>query len=636
MEHKLYAPLMLNTLNKDTLPIYAEKLKKSGTDFVFVAPERLFGEENVAQMANLEECLRFFTENGFPCGVWITTIGLCQRLSAHNLELTKDFTLIKGMLNEGYPGSDQFCFLGGGLFKHVVETIRLCVKAGAKQIMLDDDMCLSLRGLGCACEEHLEVFYQKFGSRPSREEIYKNVVSGAPNRYRTLWMETMGETLKEFCARLRAEVDAMDPGIRMGFCTGYTSWDEEGVDALTLAKVLAGNTRPFMRLTGAPYWIWTDRFKGQSLASIMEFVREQAVWCKEEDIELFDENDSYPRPRYIIPASYCEIYDQCLRFSCDVGAFKYMYDYASGPDYENGYLRAHMKHKPLRDWIDANTLENEEGIIVVDKMRKLAEVTLPEESSHWNYTTEVFRHGQRFINKNTIPVKYTGTDNTCVVFGECARFFDPTAYKKGIILDLPAALILQQRGFDVGLSEYTQEVAWYETYGPGEKVYIGEVIASGTMYRIKTKENVRVLSHYAFQDKSTSPSSYRYDAQDGSKYLVYAFDGNSAPTMESPIDCSYYRQHQLVDAIHEMGGSVAAVTYEAPNLYTVAKSDDTSLAVWMANINPDVVYTPVFELEGEFTRCDVIGGSAHMEHGKLIFDTDIPAFACAGFRVYKD
>jgi hypothetical protein len=364
-------------------------------------------------------------------------------------------------------------------------------------------------------------------------------------------------------------------------------------------------------------------------------VREQAVWCEGVDIELFDENDSYPRPRYIVPAAYCEIYDQCLRFAADVGAFKYMYDYSSGPDYENGYLRAHLANKPLRDWIDANTPANDEGIIVIDKMRKLAEVTLPENSDHWHYTTEVFRHGQRFINKNTIPVKYTGTDNTCVVFGECARFFDPAQYKKGVILDLPAAIVLQQRGYDVGLADYSAELAWTETYGPDEKVGVGEAINSGTTYRIAVKEGARVLSAFSFKDDTTAPSSYRYDAPDGTQYLVYAFDGNSAPKVESPIYCSYYRQHQLVDAIREMGGSVSAITYEAPNLYPVVKSDEDSLAVWLANINADVIYRPVFELEGEYTRCDVVGGSAHLEGGKLVFDTDIAAYTCAGFRLYK-
>ena len=128
MEHKLYAPLMLNTLNQDTRKEYLQKLKKAGTDFVFIAPERRFGVENEAQMENLAESIRFFTHNGFPCGAWISTIGLCQRLSDHNLALTQNFNLIKGMLNEGYPGSDQFCFLGGGLFEHVAKTIRLCIK----------------------------------------------------------------------------------------------------------------------------------------------------------------------------------------------------------------------------------------------------------------------------------------------------------------------------------------------------------------------------------------------------------------------------------------------------------------------------------------------------------------------------
>jgi len=635
MKHKLYAPLMLSTLNEKSREQYLEKMTKAGTDFLFIAPNRLFGEENEAQFENYAESLRFFERKGFKCGAWISTIGLCGRLSDHNLELTKDFGLVKGMLNEGYPGTDQFCFLSEGLFAYTVETIRLCINAGSRMIMLDDDLCLSLRGLGCACDKHLEIFYSKFGSRPSREEIYQNVTGGAPNRYRTLWMETVGDSLKDFCARLRAEVDAIDPTVRMGFCSGYTSWDEEGADALTLAKILAGNTRPFLRLTGAPYWIWTDRFKGQSLASIVEFVREQIVWCDGVDIELFDENDSYPRPRHIIPASYVEIYDQCVRFSGNVGAFKYMYDYVSGPDYENGYLRAHIANKPLRDWIDANALESDEGVIVIDKMRKLEEVTLPEDGGHWQYTTEVFRHGQRFISKNSIPVKYTGMDNTCVAFGECARFFDPTTYKKGVILDLPAAVILQQRGYDVGLKSYCKETAWKETYGPDQIVNISESVQSGTMYRIETAENACVLSEYIFQDESHSPSCYRYDAPDGVQYLVYAFDGNSAPTMESSIYCSYYRQHQLVDAIRDMGGNVPAITYEAPDLYTIAKSDEDSLSVWLANIRPDTVYEPVFELEDTYTRCDVIGGSAFLKDGKLVFETNIPAYECAGFRLYK-
>ncbi len=635
MEHKLYAPLMLRTLNEETRGIYLEKMKKASTDFVFVALSRWFGDETEEPFTALEENLRFFESNGFACGTWIPTIGLMGRLSEHSKKVTKDFDRVKGMLDEGIPGIDQFCFLSQGLFDLTVNIIRRCVKAGAKLIMLDDDLCLSLRGLGCACDKHMKLFYEKFGSRPGREEIYKNVTGGAPNRYRTTWMEITGDSLRDFCARLRAEVDAIDPTVRMGFCTGYTSWDEEGADALTLAKILAGNTRPFMRLTGAPYWVWQDRFKGQSLASIIEFVREQTVWCEGVDIELFDENDSYPRPRHIIPASYCEIYDQCVRFAGNVGAFKYMYDYSSGPDYEDGYLRAHLAHKPLRDWIDENALENDEGIIVIDKMRKLAEVTLPETAGHWEYTTEVFRHGQRFINKNAIPVKYTGKDNTCVVFGECARFFDPADYKQGIILDLPAALILQQRGYDVGLKSHIVETAWNETFGPDQIVGIGEAIKSGTMYRIETAADACVLSEYVFQDKTRAPSCYRYDAADGAQYLVYAFDGNSAPTVESPIYCSYYRQQQLVDAIRAMGGSVPAINYKNPNLYTVAKSGGDSLSVWLANINADTVYTPEFELEDTYTHCDVIGGKAHLADGKLVFETDVPAYECVGFRLYK-
>lgn len=30
-----------------------------------------------------------------------------------------------------------------------------------------------------------------------------------------------------------------------------------------------------------------------------------------------------------------------------------------------------------------------------------------------------------------------------------------------------------------------------------------------------------------------------------------------------------------------------------------------------------------------------MGGSVYIEYGRLIFDTDIPAFTCAGLRLYK-
>ena len=635
MEHKLYAPLMLSTLDDETRPVYLEKMKKAGTDFVFIAPNRLFGDENEQQFANFEKSLRYYQENGYSCGAWISTIGLCGRLSSHDLALTKDFDLVKGMLNEGYPGTDQFCFLSDGLFAHTVETIRLCVNAGARMIMLDDDLCLSLRGLGCACDKHMKLFREKYREPITREEIYKKVTGGAPNPCRSAWMATVGDSLIDFCTRLRAEVDAIDPTIRMGFCTGYTSWDEEGADALTLVKILAGNTRPFLRLTGAPYWVWTDRFKGQNMQSIIEFARQQVEWCRGVDIELFDENDSFPRPRHLVPASYIEIYDQCLRFACDVGAFKYMYDYTSGPDYENGYLRAHLANKPLRDWIDANALPEADGIIVADTQRKLEHITLPEDGGHWRYTTEVFRNGQRFITKNSLPVKYSGTDNTCVVFGECARFVDPAQYKQGLILDIPAALILQQRGYDVGLVQCEEKLPWFERFGEKQIVGISEVCRSGVTYRVEASEKAQVLSRYVFEDKSEAPGCYRYDAPDGIQYLVYAFDGGSAPTMESAVYCSYYRPRQLADAIRRMGGRIPAVACECPDLYVLASADKDSVSVWLANIRADVAYAPVFELAEEYTRCEVIGGSAVLQGKTLAFETDIPAYACAGFRLYK-
>ena len=633
MKHKLYAPLMVSTLNDKTRKIYLEKLKEAGTDFVFIAPDRKFGEDNVKQYENFTESIKFFEDNGFECGAWTTTIGLCGRLSNRAKELTANFTLIRGLDKEALTDTDQFCILNDGLFNHIIKDITMCIESGAKLVMLDDDLCLSLRyGIGCACDEHMELFYKKMGERPDRKEIYKAVVSGAPNKYRTAWMECMGDSLKDFCKKLRDAVDKIDPTVRMGFCSGYTSWDEEGVDALTLTKILAGNTKPFLRLTGAPYWMCLNRFDGQNLQSIIEFVIEQTQWCAGEEIELFDENDTYPRPRHIVPAAYSEIYDLCLRFATNIGSFKYMYDYTSGPDYETGYLKAHLANKHLRDWAENNSLPNKEGIIVIDKQRKLKEITLPDEGNQEYYTKEVFRNGQRFITKNSIPVKYSGTDNTCVVFGECARYFNPQEYKKGIILDLPAAIILQEKGIDLGIVDYSQGMPWTEKFGEGEVVAIDA--NPGRLYRVKLSEKAKVLSLFDFEDEET-PASFTVTGDNGEKYLIYAFDGNSAAKLESGVYCSYYRQKQLVEQIRAMGGNVKVMGYEYPNLYVLTSSDDRSVSVFMANINPDVIYTPEFELDDIYTKCELINADAYIKGNKLIFNTDIVPYSCVGIRLFK-
>ena len=218
------------------------------------------------------------------------------------------------------------------------------------------------------------------------------------------------------------------------------------------------------------------------------------------------------------------------------------------------------------------------------------------------------------------------------MFGECARYFNPQEYKKGIILDLPAAIILQEKGIDLGIVDYSQGMPWTEKFGEGEVVAIDA--NPGRLYRVKLSEKAKVLSLFDFEDEET-PASFTVTGDNGEKYLIYAFDGNSAAKLESGVYCSYYRQKQLVEQIRAMGGNVKVMGYEYPNLYVLTSSDDRSVSVFMANINPDVIYTPEFELDDIYTKCELINADAYIKGNKLIFNTDIVPYSCVGIRLFK-
>ncbi len=636
-KEKLYAPLMLSTLNEITRPMYLKLLKDAEVDFLFIALDRKFGEENIKQFENLKECINYFEKEGFSCGVWFQAIGLPYLLDNESHELSKHFTKVVGLMQENVPEKiNSFCILDENLVEYVKEIIKLSIESGAKMLMIDDDMCLSLREAGCACEKHLKLFYENLGYEISRKEIYDNLTKGKPNKVRSIWMKTIGDTFRDFCRKLRDYTDTINPDIRFGYCSGYTSWDEEGADAIELTKILAGNTRPFLRLTGAPYWVvWQDRFHGQNFQSVIEYVREQVSWCKENgsDIELFDENDSYPRPRSIVPASYMEIYDQCLRFSTDTGSFKYMYDYVSSPEYELGYIKAHNKNRKMREFILNNKGNKDEGIIIFDKQRKLEYINLPENGGYSKFTTEVFKNAQRFITKQSLPVKYEGFDNTVAVFGECARFIEPEKYNKGIILDLPAAVILQERGYDLGLKAYEKAAPVMEHFAENEKTALS--LDMGITYKLEVNEKAEVLSKFEFDGGVYSPSSYIYKNEKGEKYLIYAFDGNYVPKLLSQLYSSYYRRKYLIEAILNMGGSIPMSINNCSDLYVLANKDENSISLFLSNMGADIIYTPEITLYDKFSKAEVMGGEATLKDNKLIFSSDIYAFTTVCIKLYK-
>ena len=95
---------------------------------------------------------------------------------------------------------------------------------------------------------------------------------------------------------MRESVDSVNTEIRLGTCTCMSSWDIDGISAKDTAYILAGNTKPFLRLIGAPYWA-VERNWGNCIQDVVELERMESSWTREEEIEIMAEGDAYPRPR---------------------------------------------------------------------------------------------------------------------------------------------------------------------------------------------------------------------------------------------------------------------------------------------------------------------------------------------------
>lgn len=562
------------------------------------------GELRSTILQQFKDASALFERAGIETAAWITTLGFGIPMTHYNKDVAASYTRIRALCDRELddaicPMDPNFCEMTEGIIEDLVRT-------GINMIMLDDELVLSVRpGIGCVCDRHMAEYCRRLGESVSREDVAHLVFSGGANRYRDVWIELMGDTLKTFCHRLRAAADRIDPTVRMGFCAGFSSWDFECADALELTRILAGKNRPFLRFSGAPYWLAARRFGMQNLQTYIEFARTQNAWCKESDmdIEVFTESDTYPRDRFHTPATYSECFHLATLASDGLPILKYMYDYMCAPDFETGYVEAHVRHLPLQKKIEEIfSGKSALGVRVYETMRKLKDAELGElfrKGEIPSHAAEkelmqrfAFSTAQMLITPHAIPTVYEGEGLCGIAFGENARCLPKTAFKKGLILDIKAAQILQGQGIDVGLRSAEPMVGGFiEQFGgqsPDTDLY-----ATTVVHRITVDGRAEVLSRFIsneFFAKETFPAVYRYENENGERFLVCAFDAEKQKDSSS-LYWSYGRGRQIADQIEWLGGAPLPFRCERhPQLYAVCRRDEVGMAIALVNCHEDEIW----------------------------------------------
>lgn len=578
------------------------------------------------KISQLEDNCAFFKKHGFEVGAWIWTFWLKDNTSFTNMRSIKGSEIKEFMC----PKDESFVRFAADYIKNIA-------KAGVDIIQFDDDFRygFSSDSPACLCDLHIAEINKITGENSTREELYTHIISGKKNKYRDAYLKANGDAFRNFAAEIRKAVDEVNPKIRVGACSCMTSWDIDGTNAAELARILAGNTRPFVRLIGAPYWS-VNKSWGNSLQDVVELERMESSWTKTDDIEIFAEGDAYPRPRTVCPASYLEGFDTAIRASgCTDGILKYGIDYYSNADYETGYAKFHERNREIYEVID-EMFGNKAccGVRVYESMNKISDMVMPTAvNSAVNIENLFFSKAAGTLAFNSIPTVYEGEGVCGAVFDENARNMPLDALKNGLIIDIAAAEILTARGIDVGIGTIGAEIISGDPLGDGgceRFVNNNHILADRIpIYDIKLNPNAEVLS-----DTETSagviPMSYRYENSNGNRFLVLNVNTRSD---NCNVLKHYARSRQYAENIPWLSGKkLPAYSYGNPALYIMCKKNEKSMAVGLWDFFADIAIEPAVELDREYSKIKFLNCNGEIR-GSKVYLNDIPAFGFAAFEV---
>ena len=637
MEQRFYypdVPIALGTLNEITKHTFLEMLLRVRAKRVWICCVDTFMNNDRGRLEDCAKYVRFFRENGLECGIWIRSLGFGTPLSPDAPKVS--WTRLTSVTGKA-PETDAFCPEDPGFVESYLEYVKKIAACGPQLIQLDDEHCLSVRpGIGCFCHRHRALMADRLGEEIALEGLPEKLFTGGRNKYRDAWLDVSRETHLRFTTKVRQAIHSVDPAIRIGFCAGYTSWDVEGIDALALTKNLAGNTAPFLRFTGAPYWCNTTkgRFPGQKLNAVIECAREQAAWSRDSGVEVYGEADSYPRPSYQSHANLIECFDIAMQAE-GVRSLKYLFDYYSGPAYEQKYYKLHLRHIPLYEHI-AKTFAGlqDAGVRLYRSFDRVRHADFgPEFPGEKPVMRTFFSAAAAMLTQLCIPVRYTGDAKVGAAFGQDALDIPANAFPEKLILDLPAAKLLMEKGLDLGISEIVP------CAGAGREVYLqpdgskasvsisnSGLALMGPMhcgfYDVKLSAGAEVLSEFVYHD-GNRPSSCRYRSGK-TEFFILLFDA-AALGQSSSAECAYYRQAQLMDFI---GHTYPAIEGEA-GIYTLCKqsSDGKKMAVLLENLSYDTLFDFAIELDGSWDTATLYGGEGFLSKDKKRFPvtTDLPS-----------
>ena len=417
------------------------------------------GDLRAKALETLSGEIKFFEKAGFPVALWISSLGYGGMTDPDFLRRFPGYRPLRSF--DGRTAA--VCSTDVRWREAVAGNVRDFIKAGAKTILFDDDLVQACRpDVCCTCDEHRRRVAARLGVADVTPEQMRDAYTGAPNPLRSACLAEMGESLMEFCRAMREAADSVDSSVMLATCLSISQYDLDGVDVPQMVRLLAGKGagRPFVRMSGATYWVChpgNARNWGQGLGGVVEYLRWQAAMLRVEGIVPLDENDPYPRDVGVVPEGLCEAYDRAV--IAEGGIVRNKYVIRHNANTKNGiapeYLAAHLAGRADAERIadifkDATPV----GFEVFAPPHLVRDAVLPTPYAGNRTMQKFFSQPVAgiLLSANGAPTRYDRNSGApLAAFGPAAAKLPMEWLTRGVLVDRDGARILQDRGVDTGM-----------------------------------------------------------------------------------------------------------------------------------------------------------------------------------------
>ena len=387
-------------------------------------------------------------KHGYKAGINIlSTIGHHNE----NLDnsLSGDFTRMTNI--DGLICNGSFCPNDEGMQGYVHTIYQLAANAAPDYIWIDDDVRFGHMpiGLGCFCDNCLNIFAKESGVKYTRETLKKALNEGNVEeklKIREEWLQHNRNTISRLFVLIEKTVHEISPALPIGFMTGDRFY--EGYDLDNWARILSGpNHTSVMWRPGGGYY--NDNTNSELVGKSHDVGRQVSI-LPPEVVSIQSEIENFPYQRLKKGANIVAL-EACSHIAagCTGAAFNVLSFYDEPLDeYESLIARLH-EVRPFMDLM-AKTLGRTELSGIQTFWNKNSFATGKPEEGNWltsgnplvNHDLYNIGLPTSYSNENA-PITILGKDNVLVLSKEEIT----KLLSGGVYMDAEALHQLNKMGF---------------------------------------------------------------------------------------------------------------------------------------------------------------------------------------------